>query len=128
VIRRRELLGAAAAAGACALARGALLACAREDPLERALSSFYADAGAAREVGLELLRLDPGAEGAGILVERVARGRGADLRALAGSNPEGLAEILREQHRRDFAEGRIARVRGWVLSETEASLLALAAL
>jgi hypothetical protein len=128
VIRRRELLGAAAAAGACALARGALLACAREDPLERRLRTFYADAEAAREVGREILELDPDSARAGILVERVARGRGAELRALAGSNPEGLAEILREQHRRDFAEGRIARVRGWILSETEASLLALAAL
>jgi hypothetical protein len=130
MIGRREFLEALAAAGVAALAGAGALAlpgCGREDPLEAALRGFFADPGAAREVGREVLALDPDAATAEVLVERVARRRGAELRGLAGSDPEALAELLRAQHRADFAEDRVVVVRGWVLSETEAWLLALAA-
>jgi hypothetical protein len=129
MIDRREFLEAVAAAGVAALAgagAAALAGCRREDPLEPALRGFLADRPAAREVGREVLALEPDAE-PGVLVERVARRRGAELRALARSDPEALAERLREQHRADLAEDRVVVVRGWVLSETEACLLALAA-
>jgi hypothetical protein len=129
MIDRREFLEAVAAAGVAAFAGAAALAlpgCGREDPLEPALRGFFAaHREAAREVG-EVLALEPDAE-PGVLVERVARRRGAELRALARSDPEALAERLREQHRADLAEDRVVVVRGWVLSETEACLLALAA-
>jgi hypothetical protein len=131
VIGRRQLLRAIAGAFAAGLAAGsglAIPACAREDPLERALRGFFADREAAREVGSEILALDPQAANAGILVDRLVRLRGAELRALAGSDPERLADALRAQHRADFAAERVVVVRGWVLSQTEAWLLALAAL
>ena len=131
MIRRREFLEGLAAAGAAALAGAggsALAACAREDPLERALRGFFADREAARKVGEEVLALEPDAGTPPILVERLARGREAELRELAGSDPEGLTELLREQHRADFSEDRVVVVRGWVLSQTEAWLLALSAL
>jgi hypothetical protein len=123
---RREFLEALAAALAGAGA-AALPGCRREDPLEPALRGFFADREAAREVGREVLALDPDAAAPEVLVERVARRRGAELRALARSDREALAERLREQHRADLAEDRVVVVRGWVLSETEAWLLALAA-
>jgi hypothetical protein len=130
MIDRREFLEAVAAAGVAAFAGAAALAlpgCGREDPLEPALRGFFAaHREAAREVGREVLALDPDAE-PGVLVERVARRRGAELRALARSDPESLADLLRAQHRADLAEGRVVAVRGWLLSETEAWLLALAA-
>ena len=131
MMRRRDFLGGVAAAGALALGSAsgtALLACAADDPLERALRAFFADREAASEVGREILALDPDAARPEVLVERLARERGAELRALAGPDPEGLVELLREQHRRDFAEDRVVVVRGWVLSQTEAWLLALSAL
>jgi hypothetical protein len=129
MIRRRELLAGVAAAGAAALASGALVpACAREDPLERALRGFFADRDAAREVGAELLAQGPDPAEPRVLVEHLARERAARLRELARSDPEGLAELLREQHRADFAADRVVLVRGWTLSRTEAGLYALAAL
>ena len=127
MIARRSFLAGVAAA----LASGAgswLPACAREDPLERALRGLPPDREAAAEVGAELLALEPDAARPGVLVERVARGRGDRLRELARTDPAGLAELLREQHRADFAEDRVVLVRGWVLSQTEAALFALAAL
>ena len=128
---RRELLAGAAvlAAFGLAAAGGALLpGCAGEDPLERALRGFFADARAARAVGAELLALEPRPPRAGELVARIGRAREAELRALAARDAGAVASELRAQHRADFAEGRVAEVRGWVLSETEAALLALAAL
>jgi len=131
VIRRREFLEGLAAAGAAALAgsgASALVACAREDPLERALRGLLADREAAREVGLEVLALEPEAKTPELLVDRVARGRAAELRELAGKGAGALADRLRDQHRADLSEDRVVVVRGWVLSQTEASLFALAAL
>ncbi len=131
MIRRREFLEGLAAAGAAALAgagASALAACARQDPLERALRGFFADREAARRVGEEVLALEPDAGSPRVLVERLARGNEAQLRELAVSDPEGLTELLRQQHRADFSEDRVVAVRGWALSQTEACLLALAAM
>ena len=131
MIGRRELLRAMAALGAACLARAggiALSACFREDRLERALRAFFADREAAREVGSAVLAALPDAASARILMDRLGRRRGAELRALADSDPERLAEALRAQHREDLALGRVVVVRGWVLSQTEAWLLALAAI
>jgi len=131
VIGRRELLRGMAALGPACLASGgglALSACFREDRLERALRAFFADREAAREVGSEVLAIERDAASARILMDRLHRRRGAELRALADSDPERLAESLRAQHREDFALGRVVVVRGWVLSQTEAWLLALAAI
>jgi len=131
MIGRRGFLRAMAAVGVAGLASGggiALFACSREDRLERALRGFFADREAAGEVGKEVLALDPDAASARILMDRLGRRRGAELRALADSDPERLAEWLRAQHREDFAEDRVVVVRGWVLSQTEAWLLALSAL
>jgi hypothetical protein len=125
---RRELLEALALACGLALAGGiALPACSAPDPLEGALRGFYRDRQAARAVGAEVLALAPERAGSEELVARVARNRAPALRELAASNPPQLFEALRAQHREDFAQGRVAVVRGWVLSETESALLALAA-
>ncbi len=129
MIARRELLHGMAAAVVVAAGGGlALGGCAREDRLEPVLRGFFADRDAAREVGEEVLALDPDAANARVLIDRLVRRRGEELRALAGSDPGRLFDALRAQHRDDFAEERVVVVRGWVLSQTEAWLLALAAL
>jgi hypothetical protein len=128
---RREFLSGVAALAAAGLAAAggvSLPACAGADPLEGALRAFFADPAAARAVGAEVIALEKVAPRAGTVVERLARGRGEALRALAASDAGALADALREQHRADFVEGRVVVVRGWVLSETESQLLALAAL
>jgi hypothetical protein len=127
-IGRREFLAGVAALAAAGAAGAALPACAGEDPLERALRGFFRDAAAARAVGAEVLALEKSPPRAGELVARVARGGDDALRALATGDAAALADALRAQHRADFAEGRVVVVRGWVLSETESQLLALAAL
>jgi len=128
---RRELLEALALAGACGLALAggvALPACFAPDPLEEALRGFFRDRAAARAVGVEVLALEPKRARTEELVARVVRDRAPQLRELARTDPQRLGEALRAQHRDDFAQGRVVVVRGWVLSETEAALLALAAL
>lgn len=129
MIGRRELLQRMAAAIALAASGGvALASCAREDRLEPVLRGFFGDREAAREVGAEVLALDPDAASARVLIDRLMRRRGEELRGLAGSDPGRLFDALRAQHREDFAHERVVVVRGWVLSQTEAWLLALAAL
>lgn len=131
MIRRRSFLAGAAVLGVASFGSGAaalLAACARADPLERALRELLPDGEAAKAVGADVLDLDPQARDPGVLVERLGRGRGAELRDLARADPGGLSRTLREQHRVDFAEDRVVAVRGWILSETEAWLYALAAL
>jgi len=131
MIGRRALLRAMAALGASGLARGAGLAlpgCGRDDALLRALRDFFADREAARAVGAEILALDPELSSPRVLVDRIVRRRGPEWSALAERDPERLAEALRAQHRADFADDRVVAVRGWVLSQTEACLLAFAAL
>jgi hypothetical protein len=87
------------------------------------LRGFFADRDAAREVGRSA-RARSRAERPPVDGSRAARG---ELRQLAGSDPEGLTELLRQQHRADFSEDRVVVVRGWMISQTEAWLLALAA-
>jgi hypothetical protein len=46
---------------------------------------------------------------------------------VAGAETSRLREMLVQRQLRDFAFGRVVRVDGWILSETEARLCALAA-
>lgn len=81
----------------------------------RALSRLPRDRRAARALGRAYLAEHP---------EEAGR-----LRALLARNatPLGAGE-LRARIRRDFEEVRLVRVRGWLLSRTEARLCALVAL
>jgi hypothetical protein len=50
-----------------------------------------------------------------------------DLRA-AGTDRERIRSLVGERQRDDFASGRVVEVNGWILSQTEVRLYALAAL
>jgi hypothetical protein len=80
--------------------------------------------GSAAAVGRAFLAAYPGERDA----ERLAR----DITARVGGSVAGGTTHLRHgisrEIRRDFAIGRIVRVDGWILSETEAKLCGLAAL
>jgi hypothetical protein len=131
-IERRAFLRGAGAGAALGLAAPALLAwlagCGRESALAGSLSGFFADPGSARAVGRQVLELSPDAPDADTVLERLAGPRLRRWEALAASDPDRLAQELRLQHHSDFAHERVVAIRGWVLSETEVRLCALAAL
>ena len=129
--RRRFLVGAGRTA--LGVAAGPLLlaqaGCGPSDTLVDALLAFFEDRAAAEEVGAHYLARFPKEDDATRLVRRLAgsRARQSEWEALAVSDPAAVSDALRERHRDDFREGRIVLLRGWVLSQTEARLCALAA-
>jgi predicted protein tyrosine phosphatase len=131
-IERRAFLRGLGSAAALGLAAPALVTClagcGRSGALAVALSDFFADPESARAVGREFLEGFPDEADAGTLVARLAGAQRPAWEALAATQPERLAEALRARHREDFAHERVLRIRGWVLSETEVRLCALAAL
>jgi hypothetical protein len=131
-IERRTFLRQAGAATALGLAAPTLLAflagCGRESALALSLSGFFADRESARAVGREYLERAPGERDADRVLEQLAGPHLREWEALAASGSDRLAQMLRRQHRDDFAQERVVAIRGWVLSETEARLCALVAL
>lgn len=124
--RRAFVKGAAltlAAPGLLSLLSG----CGTAPDLDAALSDFHDDAGAAAVIGSAYLEVTPEERDRGLLLERLA---GASLAAwdqLAVRDRAALAEAVRERHRADFAQDRVVRLNGWILSRTEARLCALVA-
>lgn len=112
---RREFLGEVGTAAARGLAVGLLpfgpSACSG-DPRARALVGIFSDPQSARAVGRAFLEQRP---------------EEADVAQLLDRLPES-ADRVRARHREDCAAGRTLELRGFVLSETEARLYALAAL
>ena len=129
---RREFLagvGGAAAAGLIGPGLGLVpLGCAADPGLERALVALLSDPAGSAAVGREWLAQAPGETDAEQLVEALAGERRAAWRALANGDADALRRAVRERHVEDFAAGRVTSVRGWVLSQTEARLCALAEL
>lgn len=104
-------------------------ACTGSATLRAALAGFFGDRSSARALGAEYLRLFPNEDDDTRLVRRLAGGRRreSEWEQLAAADPDALFARVRECHRDDFAAGRTVSLRGWVLSETEARLCALAA-
>jgi hypothetical protein len=131
-IERRAFLRGAGAATALGLAAPALLAllagCGRESALARSVSGFFTDPESARAVGRQYLESSPDGPDADTVLDRLVGPRLREWEALAASDPDRLVQELRLQHRSDFAHERVVAIRGWVLSETEVRLCALAAL
>jgi hypothetical protein len=76
-------------------------------------------------VGREYLRAHPEERDASRLAEALGSRRG--VRALDCTGP-ALRRALDRRSRRDYAEGDVVVLRGWMLSRTEARLCGLAAL
>jgi hypothetical protein len=105
---------------------GALLQ-AEPDALRRLAATFH-HPGSAAAIGRTYLRQYPGEAEA----QRLASEITSDLDCLGCRVPSAdeasLRAAVRERVRRDFAEGVVVSVDGWVLSRTEARLCAIAAL
>ena len=98
------------------------------DPLARRLGRFFADPLSASMVGREYLRSHPSEADASRLIDLICSGSAERRAELAGSDDEALRRLVVLQQRHDFEDGRVVRVRGWILSETECRLCALAAM
>ena len=129
---RRTLLkgiGGAAAFGAVGSGLLGVVGCGPAGgDLEAALAACVREVEAARIVGDSvLLALGPSPPGAPELVEMMAGSARRDWEARASVDRVQLFEAVHAQHVADFDAGRLFRVRGWLLSETEARLCALIA-
>jgi hypothetical protein len=132
VTRRRFLfvaLGAGVPLGLAPLRTwNVVVAFERSEPAVR-LARLLTPRDGARAIGTEYLRTLPGPPAsAAALADAIALALPAGHRALATAGDAELRELLAEQSAADFGDGRTVRLRGWILSETEARLCALAAL
>lgn len=96
--------------------------------LSAKLASVFYDRKSATVIGLEYLRRTPMEADARQLTNLICarwQGRYDDI---AHADTARIKERLLRQQREDFEKGRIVNVQGWILSETEARLCALAAL
>lgn len=92
------------------------------------LTGIFGQKRSARAIGRAYLRHAPEAADPEFLIDAIC-GTDANLHRLAGHGDEiSLEAALRDRIRQDFADGRTVRVDGWMLSQTEASLCALAEL
>lgn len=119
----RRLLLAATAIGLASAAAPA----ARPDDAAARLRRLAGPAPSARALGLAYLARRPEEAGAARLAGLVLAALGLGAAELAALDDRALAERLQARIRADFAEGRIDdSAGGWMLSRTEARLLALA--
>jgi hypothetical protein len=130
--RGRFLLGALAAAIPLGLAHlrpwGVVVALERSEPAVR-LANLLDGRESARAVGFAYLRTLPRPEATALaLVDALALALPGGHRALATAGKAELRELVAARTAADFGEDRTLRLRGWILSETEARLCALAAL
>lgn len=97
--------------------------------LSTKLVDLFHNKNSARAIGLEYLRIAPALERHPRELTRLICSHWQEREKQIDHADIGrLKQILMDQQREDFANGRIVNVQGWILSETEARLCALAAL
>jgi hypothetical protein len=92
------------------------------------LASFFRNKESARIVGLEYLRVAPTEADAWQLTKSICACWQEPYDEIAHADIAKIKQRLRHQQRDDFEKGRTLEVDGWILSETEVRLCALAAL
>jgi len=97
-------------------------------PLASRLASYFSCKESAAQVGREYLRCVPGEVDVSRLIDLICSFQEERRAELADADKAKLRGLLLLQQRQDFEKGRIVHVRGWILSETEARLCALAGL
>jgi hypothetical protein len=99
-----------------------------EDWLSSKLANFFHNKESARAIGLAYLRTVPEEANAQQLTQLICSSWEQRYDELVHANAAKIKTILLRQQRQDFEKGRIIELEGWILSETEARLCALAAL
>jgi hypothetical protein len=92
------------------------------------LANFFHNKESARIVGLEYLRVVPMEADVRQLTKLICSHWQDRYDETAYADIAQIKQILLRQQRDDFEKDRIVKVHGWILSETEARLCALAAL
>jgi hypothetical protein len=90
------------------------------------LAGFFSRKESAVLVGREYLRCAPREADVRLLVDLICSFQEERRAELASADMAKLRELLLLRQRQDFGEGRTVHVHGWILSETEARLCALA--
>lgn len=122
------LVGAGARSAIGGIANGAASVTHVRPSLADNLAAILGDADSAVGVGRAFLEARPEEGDLEGLVRRIV-GRSPELEAhLERRQVEDARRVLLARHRADWAEARMVRVKGWLLSETEARMCALAAL
>jgi hypothetical protein len=98
-----------------------------DPPFSKFVNVFH-DKESARRVGLEYLRVVPTEADAHELIKLICSRWQERYDEIAHADTAKIKKLLLRQQREDFEKGRIVNVHGWILSETEARLCALAAL
>ena len=98
------------------------------DLLSSKLASFFHNQKSARVVGLEYLRHVPAEANARQLTHLICSSWAQRYDEAAHADATKIKTILLRQQREDFEKGRIVDLQGWILSQTEARLCALAVL
>ena len=98
------------------------------DSLASSLAKSFIHRESAAIIGLEYLRYRPAEANIRLLVDLICSCRPERLAELAKADTEKCRGLLARQQRQDFEHNRVVKVHGWILSETEARLCALAAL
>ena len=98
------------------------------DSLALSLANVFGRKESARVVGREYLRAVRREADVGLLVDLICSGRADRRTEISQAGRDKLRELLRQQQCDDFEHGRIVNLHGWMLSETEVRLCALAAL
>lgn len=123
---RRALLRLASGLGLLAALPATPLAATPDGPgLAQRLAGIFRHRDSAARIGARYLAQHPGEADIGRLVSRILPD--PDQRRQAErSDPPDVHGLLRQRIAADFATARTACVEGWILSETEARLMALA--
>lgn len=93
--------------------------------LAERLVKLHGAQSSAQAVGRAYLSLVPAESDPSTLLALICSPGPENRDGTADLDGEGLRDRLMCQHKRDFLEGRTIRIRGWVLSRTEARLCAL---
>ena len=96
------------------------------DSLAFQLARVFSHPESAKVIGREYLRLSPEEADTDLLIQRIFSRNPDDL--LGYGEMEPLREMMSAQMLSDFERHRVLAVRGWILSQTELRLCALAAL
>ena len=96
-------------------------------PLASRLAQFFHNEESARVIGRRYLELSPSEARPERLMALICRCEENHTR-LARADAGQLRTLLQDQQRADFTHGRTTTVDGWILSETEVRLCALAAI
>jgi hypothetical protein len=98
------------------------------DALVLSLDGFFTQKDSVAIIGNEYLKVRPHEADARLLVDLIFSCQPEQTVNPVEARQEELRDLTTQQIRTDFEDGRIVRVRGWILSETEARLCALVAL